>query len=232
MSAQNALIDFHSHILPGADHGSSCTKESLNQLELMHQAGVATVVATPHFYPNQHRPEDHLRMLAVTAEKLASRPHATPRICLGAEVLYCDGLENMENLNELCIRGTNVLLLELPFGPWSAMLFDTVSALCGKYTLVLAHIDRYLAKHSSEIEELLSLGALAQINADALTGFFSRRRLAPFLRDDRLVALGSDLHGDDPKSYAPLVSAKKHLGDKHDEIMLRSAELLKSAETI
>ena len=35
------IIDFHAHILPGADHGSRHTVTSLAQLELIRQGGTA-----------------------------------------------------------------------------------------------------------------------------------------------------------------------------------------------
>lgn len=232
MSDHAPLIDFHAHILPGADHGSSGTEESLNQLTLMYHAGVDTVVATPHFYPNRHRIEDHLRKIASSAEKLANRPMETPRICLGAEVLHCEGLENMEGLDLLCIRGTKVLLLELPMSEWNTELFDTVDALLHSYTVVLAHIDRYVRENTQEIKDLLSMGAWAQINTDVFSYFGERRKIAPFLACDRVVALGSDLHNVNRKTYERFLAAKKRLGSAYDEIMLRTADLLKTAETI
>lgn len=232
MSDRMPLIDFHAHILPGADHGSRDTEESLSQLALIRNAGVDTVVATPHFYPNRHKPEDHLRKLAFAAEELANRSPASPRICIGAEVLYCDGLERMEGLEELCIRGTNILLLELPGGAWNESVLDTVSELLRSYTVVLAHIDRYVKEYSCEIESMLDMGALAQINTDSLASFIDRRRIAPFLKDERVVALGSDLHLADRKCYARFSAARKRLGEPLDEIMRRSARLLETAETI
>ncbi|MEE3459824.1 MAG: CpsB/CapC family capsule biosynthesis tyrosine phosphatase, partial [Candidatus Faecousia sp.] len=42
------MIDFHAHILPGADHGSDGLETSLRQLALAEEAGVDTIVATPH----------------------------------------------------------------------------------------------------------------------------------------------------------------------------------------
>ncbi len=232
MSASISLIDFHAHVLPHADHGSCHMEESLNQLSLMHHAGVDTVVATPHFYPNRHKPEDHLRKIAAAAEMLADRPLKTPRICLGAEVLYCDGLEYMEHLETLCIRGTNILLLELPLGPWGKALFDCVYSLLRSYTVILVHIDRYLPAHRRDLEDLLTMGVLAQINTDSLADFFSRRRTMPFFLDDRTVALGSDLHQVNTKTYERFLAAKEKYSLAFDNIMLRSADLLKSAETI
>ena len=69
MSNELRIIDFHAHILPGADHGSSGLEESLNQLALIRAAGVDTVVATPHFYPHRHTPEEFLQATASAARE-------------------------------------------------------------------------------------------------------------------------------------------------------------------
>ncbi len=232
MSASSSLIDFHAHILPGVDHGSSGIEESLNQLALMHRSGVDIVVATPHFYPNEHKIDDHLCKVAAATEELANRPVKTPRICLGAEILYCDGLEYMERLDELCILGTNVLMLELPTGPWGTHLFDTLYSLLRSYTVVLAHVDRYLPMHTQDIEQLLNMGAVAQVNTDSLSGFLSRRRTMPFFLDDRTVALGSDLHQENKKTYRKFLKARKRYIVAFDHIMPRTAKLLETAKTI
>ena len=44
------MIDFHSHVLPGIDDGSSCEEESLDMLRIAKSQGVITMLATPHFY--------------------------------------------------------------------------------------------------------------------------------------------------------------------------------------
>ena len=54
------IIDFHSHILPGADHGSSSVETSLAQLNSAKNAGVTRLIATPHFYPHRHTLEKFL----------------------------------------------------------------------------------------------------------------------------------------------------------------------------
>ena len=228
----SSIIDFHSHILPGADHGSSGVRTSLKQISLIDNAGVDTVVATPHFYPNAIDAEDFLRMVDSTAEELkANLKDPRVKICLGAEVLYCDGLESMDHIDRLCIRGTKVLLLELPMEEqWSDRLFYCVKTLAKTYTVVLAHIDRYIRSHKSDIERLLALGAYAQINAYSFASMGTRRKLASFLEGDRVVALGSDLHGADEKSYDRFLASKKRLGQGFQQIMARTAALLEGAE--
>ncbi len=228
--ARSAVIDFHSHILPAVDHGSTGITQTLGQLEIMNDSLVNTVVATPHFYPNSARVEAFLSTVEEAAEKISLHAKRKPNICLGAEVLYCNRLDEMQGLEKLCIRGTDVLLLELPMDSWDRELFDTVDALLKKFTVVLAHIDRYIRSQQDEIEMLLEMGALAQINAYSLFSFGLKRKLLPFTATDSLVALGSDLHGEDRRAYEKFCAAPKALGDAFDQIMERSAWLLRNAE--
>ena len=226
MSTSRPLIDFHSHILPGADHGSTGLEESRKQLAIVRNAGVDTIVATPHFYPQQLSVDGLLSIRSEAYALLAPHIPEGLSVRLGAEVLYCPRIHEMEGLDRLCVEGTKSLLLELPTSPWDRELFYTVERLLRRYRVVLAHIDRYAKDHSDQLFELLDMGALAQINASSLTSFFSRRRLLPFLQNGSVYALGSDLHGSDPSDYLPFVKAPKLLGDRFDEIMSHSLELL------
>ena len=151
-------IDFHAHILPKADHGSDSEETSAVQLSLLKNAGVGTVVATPHFYPNRHNIKDFEESIDRAIASLSSiSPDNRPQIAVGAEVLICENIDKLEHLNELCIRGTSVMLLEMPMADkWSNSLFKTVSSLIDLgYTVVLAHIDRYLPEHEEDICFLL-----------------------------------------------------------------------------
>lgn len=229
------VFDFHSHILPKADHGSSSLETSLEQLSLMKENGTAFAVATPHFYPHNHTPEYFAsKVERALAELSAAKPQNMPTLFLGAEVLVCRSLESMQGLDSLCIKGTRVLLLELPFEPLSERHVETVEALIyAGYTVVLAHIDRYVKQYSSIIDAMLELGAYAQINAEGLEHFGTRRKLMGYIKNtDRVCALGSDLHGADPKDYKRFVACRKLLGEHFDIIMSRTAALLKTAEPV
>ncbi len=227
---QARLIDFHAHILPRADHGSSGIEESRQQMRLIEPNGVDTMVATPHFYPEQHQIDEFLlRIDQATRELAAEQIPFVRRLCLGAEVLYCEHIDKMEHLEKLCIRGTKVMLLELPLGAWNDSLFDTIELLLRRFTIVLAHIDRYVREQADGIATLLEMGALAQINAYSLFSFGDRHRLTPFLGSESFVALGSDLHNLDEKSYQKFLTADKKLGALHPTVMARSAALLEGA---
>ncbi len=222
-------IDFHAHILPDADHGSSGLSMTLEQLALLKKAGVDTVVATPHFYPNRHTVDYLTRKIECSLEEILEADADRPKIALGAEVLYCEQMENLEDLDNLCIRGTNILLLELPLDVWDENLFSTVRKLLKKYTVVLAHIDRYIDFQQNEIAELLDMGALAQINAASLFSISTRKRLLPFIMDEQISALGTDLHRVDKKTVKRFSEAYKKLGIEYEPIMERTNELIKDA---
>ncbi len=227
-------IDFHSHIIPGADHGCAASEEAAQQLIMMRNAGIATVVATPHFYPAQHEVKDFLaRVNAGVARLLPKRPADAPRLLLGAEVLLCPNLHEMPDFDRLCIRGTRVLLLELPFSGCNDALFETVGEILALgYTVVLAHIDRYVRNYGDQIDRLLSMGAWAQVNASSLTGFFDRKRLMPYLLSEHVVAFGSDLHGQDQKAINAYAALQKLPHGLFDRICERTSALLEGAETV
>ena len=227
------IIDFHSHILPCADHGSDGIKTSKKQITLMKDAGVDTAVLTPHFYPNRHSVSTFITEINSAAEELISKCGTHPKFCLGAEVLYCEGIEAMEDIEKLCIRGTNVLLLELPMTPeWNKTMLYEVKRLATRFTVVLAHIDRYTDLHSEELMSLMSAGVCAQVNTSSFSHKSDKNALSPFIEAGYVVALGSDLHGSSKKIYRRFRKAEGRLGEDYVRIMKSSAELLTNAELL
>ena len=230
------MIDFHSHILPHVDHGSKSFDESKAQLTLVKESGVETIVATPHFYPHVHKLESFLAKVDTACERLTTikDEYQGLRVCLGAEVLVCEMLDKMPDLERLCIRGTNILLLEMPStGNWDRYIQTVESIIENGYTVVLAHIDRYMSTYEEGIKKLLRLGAKAQINADSLKSVFERKKLVPYIENGAIYAVGSDLHGADKKDYKLFVSVEKKLGTENFEaIQRRSTRLLKDAKAI
>ena len=216
------IIDFHSHILPGVDHGCDSLETSLGQLELSKRANVDIIIATPHFYPHMHTLASFFKKRERAFTELSARSGV--KIIRGAEVLLCDNLQNLDGINSLCIEGTRTLLIELPFSPFKDSYADTVEDLIDDgYKIVLAHAERYLR---SSIERLLELGVGIQLNASAVSRLFVKKHIRKWLADGDVVALGSDIHMLDKKSYADLATARKKLGSDFDIIMQKSMEYL------
>ena len=122
------------------------------------------------------------------------------------------------------MSGTNIILLEMPFFPWSDLLKHSVENLCfeSDFRIVLAHIERY-AYH--DIEALCQAGALCQMNADCLSSIFVDRKYSDLISDGSLVALGSDIHGVKP-GYEKWNKAKKRHKDLFETVMSGTNQLL------
>ncbi len=220
------LIDFHAHILPGADHGSSSVSTTLAQLASASSHGIRRIVATPHFYPNLHNVESFIEKRDESLRLLSSAvSDDSPEIICAAEVLICNGIERLPGLEELFISGTRALLLELPFSDFQPEYCDSVDRLTGSgVDVVLAHADRYA---TSSIEQLLECGALIQLNADSLATVFKRKVLYDWMERGKVVAIGSDIHGADKRSYATFVRAFEKLPKKYsDKIIFESEKIL------
>lgn len=233
------IIDFHAHILPGADHGSKSIETSLKQLALMKSAGVTTVVATPHFYPTSMNVEDFLHMRKKCEETLASSEAKNMgiHVVAAAEVLVCEEMEHMKGLEKLRIPGTDCMLLEMPTTRWSSELYETVERITENHTVILAHIDRYPL---SDVLQFLEFdNVFAQMNPSELTKLFIQRKYLELIDRGWVVALGSDLHflhsssEKNEKQMELFSKAIKKIGNKRTEkIMGTTAEILKTAEYI
>lgn len=223
------IVDFHSHILPGLDHGCRDLNQSLEQLALISASGTDTVAASSHFYPGTISLSDFLAKRSAAAELLRqSLPANAPKIVVGAEVYCRPGLENLAGIEALCLEGTRCLLLEMPLDKWTDSHFETVDSLSNDgFTVILAHIDRYPAK---DVEVLMRLDVQAQVNASSLLSFLRRGKTKKWFEAGRVFALGSDLHGSEANGYSHFPKAMKILGaQKTEDVMARSEALLKDA---
>lgn len=227
-------VDFHCHILPKADHGSDSVEQSLEQLVLLKNAGVMQAVATPHFYPQMLSVEDFLRRRTDCAEALANAlPEDAPTVYLGAEVLFCPGMEEMTGLQRLCIEGTNVLLLEMPLMPLNDSTFEAFERFVLRrddLRIVLAHIDRY---DRDDVADLMEQPVFAQINAHALEDRRMRKWLSSYIGAERVVAFATDLHGADKKRIKGYLKGLSRLDTEVEERICHfSRSLLKNARPL
>ena len=193
-----AMIDWHSHILPGMDDGSRTVEESLGMVAMQAAQGVGTVIATPHFYANDEPVETFLnRRQKAFAELQANLPENSPEILLGAEIRYYPGISRLPNLSALCIEGSKLLLLEMPFIHWTESMIRELIDLSGRdgICLILAHIERYLSLQDKAVwNRLLENGILMQTNASFFSAFRTKRRALSLLNQGYIHLLGSDCH--------------------------------------
>lgn len=225
-------IDFHAHILPGADHGSQNLNMSMTLLRAAAAAGVDTIVATPHFYPEKGESVgDFILRRNQAFEQLRQAVEQAPpdlrniRVVRGAEVMVSGTLCDLPGVEQLCIEHTRYMLIERrPEQPLTNSECNVYLRLQSVYgiTPVIAHIDRYDA---AAVQELAQLELPMQINASGLCGFSSRRRCRRWLQAGNVCALGSDVHRD-PKAYRDFQRASRILGAQAAALARTAREIL------
>lgn len=192
------MIDWHSHILPGMDDGSKDVEESLAMLQMQEAQKVATVIATPHFYANDEAVATFVERRAKAYEALKEKlPENAPRILLGAEVRYYQGISRMENLKDLRIEGSKLLLLEMPMTVWTEYMIRELVEMSSKSSvrIVLAHVERYLRFQKQSVwDRIAESGILMQVNGSFFTTLASKRKAISLLQEGMVQFIGSDCH--------------------------------------
>lgn len=199
------MVDFHAHCLPAVDDGAADLTASLEMLRQSREQGVSAVIATPHFYWGHHTVEDFVSVRQKAFESLMLHKKELPPVLLGAEVLLREGISKVD-LRPLCIEGTSILLVELPFMRPPYWVFEELEeiAYSQRLTIMLAHLDRYMPWYSTErLDKLMELpGVIVQINTEMLTDRRAFQALYRWMGHPRRLVLGSDMH--DPVDRASM----------------------------
>jgi len=191
------MVDFHSHILPGIDDGSKDLTESLKMLKECIGQGVTVLCATPHFYAAKDTPSLFFERRDRSLSSIQSLIPKELSVIPGAEVYYYEGISKSDYLNHLTISNTDILLLEMPYGPWSHRITEELFQLAdsSRVRVMLAHIDRYIKWQPKGIWlKLAEHGVFMQVNADSFLNRHLVRKLDWFIKNELIDVLGSDMH--------------------------------------
>ena len=175
-----SVIDFHSHILPGIDDGARNLETSLAMLRQVSSQRVDYMIATPHFYASHDRVDAFLNRREDAYNSLKEAVHK-------------------ESLSDVTIQNTRVLLLEMPFAPWTSQNIHEVEALVRDrgFNVLIAHLERFIwiPGNKKGIRSLLEIPVRIQINSEGLQDWRHRRYLLKMFRSGSAHVLGSDCHG-------------------------------------
>lgn len=231
-SIDNGLVDIHCHILPGVDDGAQDVKTSLELLRLAYEDGICAMILTPHYrgHYRKHTPEILLRrfedLRAAVQKELPQM-----ELYMGSEAAWERDLgEKIIEGRVLTMHGSPYVLLEFEFGCMHSHVTDGVMDVvsCG-YTPIIAHAERYeiFRKDKTLVDEVLSMGALVQINADSVLGkrgFALKRCCHRLLKQGKAHFIASDAH--DAQNRPPLLRecfeyVSRRYGEDYAQVLLR-----------
>lgn len=195
------MTDLHTHILPGMDDGAQSPEDSLSLLRMECLQGVSQVALTPHFRVDKESVQEFLKRRQNAAERLREAldgQELPVTLKLGAEVFYSTSLAQMDDVDTLCLEGTNVLLVEFSPGLYPRDAADTLYQLTRQGILpLIAHVERYafVRNDPNLLSEWIEAGACTQMNATSLVMHAKQRKLLfPMLRHNLIHVLSTDTH--------------------------------------
>ncbi len=195
------MIDFHTHILPAVDDGSRNLEQTKELLHQAYEQGVRHILATPHFYADRDSAGHFLKKREESFNEvkgLQKKEDWIPEIRTAAEVYYFPGIGKADVLPKLCMEGSRLILLELPFAQWTSGMYRDVEHIIDrqKLTVMLAHVERYyeFQKDKRVWRDMFELPLYAQINAGSFLRHSKRSFALKFIKAGHQVLLGSDCH--------------------------------------
>ena len=215
-----AVIDLHSHVLPGVDDGAADLEGSLDILRAAAEDGIEKLAATPHVRHDHPTRVETMERLVDEVNVAARAAGIAVEVLRGGEL----DLEKLDELGEGELRrfglGGNprLLLVEFPYVGWPVDLRERVFQLAARgYEVVLAHPERNaeVQGRPERLRPFVDAGVWVQLTAASVDGRLGRRpeACARALLDARLAHLiASDAHAPAIRAIG-MSSAVEAVGD-------------------
>ncbi len=224
------MIDIHSHLISGINHGPSSMEDSLRMLQEAVKAGVRSIIATPHI-KNWTPEEDKTTRDFKKLSELSLKTGITLK--RGYEVAVSPINDDDErNLRKLTLGGSRYLLMEFPLNNLPVYTDDVIFKLqLNGICPVIAHPERnsFFTGDPGLLMDLADKGCLIQIDAASIIGRNGRRAKGLCKKLIKMKAVNfvaSDAHGG--KDYGEcfkkaLDKVKKWAGSEYlDKIVIEN----------
>lgn len=197
----NEMIDIHTHILHGIDDGSENLELSIDQIKIMANSGVTSIVFTPHYIRNSYHNTKEV-ILPKFAELSVAVKKTGVDITLyhAAEVYLEKNIINDIEKENFSINNTEYVLVETSLSAFPADLYDILYNLVKKgYKPILAHPERYsnIAMNFKLAEDMMYRNIYLQMNAGSIMGQYGnqvRKTALKMLEHGFVHFLASDNH--------------------------------------
>lgn len=195
-------LDIHCHVLPGVDDGSKNMEMSLNMLDYAYNEGIRAMILTPHYHGGYVETDRQvIDNTFATLKQLSAERHPDLKLFIGNEIYYYPSItEWIEEGRVHTLADSDYVLLEFSTVVEKREIIEAIKNVSsyGCYP-VLAHVERYdcLVRDPDIIEDLISRGALIQVNSRSFTGEGGsriKRFLKKLLKEEWIHFIGTDAH--------------------------------------
>lgn len=230
------MIDIHSHLLYGVDDGPKTIEESIKMLENAKEQGIDSMILTPHYrrgmfgYPNEEI-EEHFKELKQIAEKIGIDLYLGTEFHVNSSIV-----EYLKEGRCKTLAGTTYVLAEYKYDTAFTYIKSSVQDLIlHGFIPIIAHVERYacMTERLERVEMLRDMGALIQVNADAvlgIDGFKIKGYVKKLLKKGHVDFVASDSHGMHERvnnlGKCRDYLYKKYDSDYVDEILEKNAQMI------
>jgi protein-tyrosine phosphatase len=205
LKEEKAMIDIHSHILPGVDDGARTLDEALDMLRMAVDTGVTIQVLTPHIHFGRfdNQKADLEQRFAIFQEQV-DQANIKIGLQLGSEVRISSEIMQLVAQDAIptlgVYQGKKTFLLEFPRIEVPVGYENLVKWLITKnYLPIIVHPERNqtFVRKPQKLQVLTDMGCPLQITASSLTGQFgeeAQQNAELLLTEGRVSAIASDCH--------------------------------------
>ena len=195
------MIDFHSHIIPNIDDGSSSLEESIKLIKEAEKAGFTAIISTSHYIEGYYDYNQEERKKYLENLYNVENNDKNVKLYLGSEIYITEDMfELIEQEKASTINNSRYILFELPMNSKTFLAKEIVYRAIEKgYLPIIAHPERYtyVQEDINYARELSNMGALFQSNYGSIIGMYgnhAKKTIYKLLEDDLIQFLGSDVH--------------------------------------
>ena len=203
------MIDLHVHVLAGVDDGARDLRESLALARVASDAGVSTLVATPHVREKEQLAVERIRDLVSEVRRAVAEAQISIEIASGGELAH----ERLGTLDDSQLRSISLggssryILLETPYRAISGGFEPYVRILVARgFRPLIAHPERSREFSTPDaLLPLVRLGSLVQVTAASLVGEFGpkvEQAATRLVRAGLVHVVASDAHRADQRLSA------------------------------
>lgn len=199
------MIDFHSHILPNIDDGSTCMEETVKLIKEAYRVGFTGIISTSHYIQGYYECDCNERKKLLETinnqKEVESSFTNYPALYLGSEIYITpEIIELIKDRKASTINNTRYVLFELPMNTKPLFAKETIYRLIENgYKPIIAHPERYsyVKENIEYVKELKNMGALFQSNYGSIIGMYgsgAKKTIKQLLKNDLISFMGSDVH--------------------------------------